>query len=327
MKCRIALALLVASMMPLAARAGDVRVVTAALLYETGQVAPAVDYRLVSDDGSLWRFAVEGWTLAATREKTMSKHARWFATLSATPHNAHSSERIYRGGARAHDLEFGDAAVSVQAGVRLSESDHNATDVSAIIGREIIGDDAPLALREDWRTPYFGMRFTHRLRFVTADDPLTARIRGVEIAATGEGFGGRRAWARGIVTEEAGWPAGPLHLRQSLALMNGSHLDTVSAFLTGGSWDVLRATTLYGTRFAEFRLNRGAIASVGADFNITRSLEVGLRASALRAPSLHKTGALVQLMKRTGGLQISIGAGKSDGRTTIMASVGGAVFR
>ena len=327
MRCKFALAVFLISMTTLAAHAGEVKVITTELLYETGQVAPVVELRSVADDGSLWRFAIEGWTLSATRERTMSKRARWFATLSATPHDAHSSERIYRDGVRDRDLEFSDAAYSIRGGVRLSESDHASTEISAVVGREIIGDDASIDLRERWRTPYFGMRLTHRLRFVTAEDPLTGRIHGIEIDATGEGFGGRRAWARGIVTEEGGWPLARLHFRESIAVMNGSHLDEVSAFLTGGSWDATRAMAVYGTRYAEFRITRGGIASAGLDYSVTRSLEVGFRASALRVPSLHKSGALLQLTRKVGGLHVSIGAGKSKHRTTVVASIGGSIFR
>jgi len=327
MGCRTALAALLLLTSAAVARAGDTKVLTSAELYETGQVAPLVELRSIADDGSLWRFAVEGWTLSATRERTMSKKARWFATLSATPHDAHSSERIYRDGARAHDLEFSDAAYSVRAGVRLSEGDHFSTDISAIVGREILGDDAAPQLREDWRTPYAGLQLTHRVRFVTAEDPLSGRIHGVQIVATAEGFGGRRAWSRGMLTEEGGWPLGRLHFRQTVALMTGSQLDEVSAFLTGGSWDALRASALYGTRYAEFRITRGAIANAGLDYSVTPALELELRVSVLRAPSLHRSGAMLQLTRKTAGLRFSAGFGKSEGRKTIVAAVGGAVFR
>lgn len=326
MGCRATLAVLLV-LMSAVAHAGDSKLVTTELLYETGQVAPVVELRSIADDGSLWRFAVEGWTLSATRERTMTKQSRWFATLSATPHNAHSSERIYRDGARAHDLEFSDEAYSVRAGVRLSEGDHVSTEVSTVVGREILGDDAAPELREHWRTPYAGLQLTHRLRFVTAEDPITGRIHGIELAATAEGFGGRRAWSRGMLTEEGGWSVGRLHLRQTIALMTGSQLDEVSAFLTGGSWDALRASAVYGTRYAEFRITRGAIANAGLDYSLTPSFELGLRASVLRAPSLHKSGAMLQLTHKIGGLRLSAGAGKSDGRKTIVASVGGSVFR
>ena len=147
------------------------------------------------------------------------------------------------------------------------------------------------------------------------------------MAGSAEGFGGRRAWGRGTLTEEAGLPVGRVHLRQSGALMTGSHLDAVSAFLTGGSWDASRAGAVYGTRYAEFRITRGAILNAGADLAITPALELGVRGSVLRAPSLHKTGALLQLSRKTRGLRLSLGAGKSDHRTTIVAAIGGSLIR
>src|SRR5436190_500700 len=155
------------------------------------------------------------------------------------------------------------AAASRAGGVRLSESDRASTEVSAVALREVIGDDATAELRGHWRTMYVGMQLIHRLRFVTAEDPLTGRIHGVAITANAEGFGGRRAWARGALMEEGGWPLHRFHLRESIALMTSSHLDKVSAFLAGGSWDALRTTAVYGTRYAEFRIMRGAIGSGG----------------------------------------------------------------
>lgn len=324
MRCKAVLLLLIAAA---PARASDVKVLTSAVLYETGQAAPVLDLRSVAADGSFWRLAIEGWTLSAARERTTSKERRWFAALSATPHNAHSSERMYRGGVRDHALEFSAAALSIRGGVRFVESDRSSTEFSALAGRELLGHDAPLALREHWRTPYAGLQLTHRIRYVTAEDPLTGWIHGVAIAATAEGFGGRRAWARGTLTEEAGVPVGRVHLRQSVALMTGSGLDTVSAFLTGGSWDALRASAVYGTRYAEFRIPRGAIFNGGADLAITNTLELAVRASALRAPSLHKSGALLQVTHKTRGLRIFAGAGKSNDRTTIVAAIGGSLIR
>jgi hypothetical protein len=327
MRCRTALAFVLTLIVAAASRAGDVRVVTSGLLYETGQLAPVAELRLISDDRSFWRFALEGWTLSATRERPIDHRSEWFATLSATPHDAHSSERIYRHGKRAPELEYSDASYSIRGGVRLAESDHASTELSLVALREFLGRDASPELREHWRTPAIGMRLTQRFRFVTAEDPLTGRIHGVQIAASAEGFGGRRSWARGSLTEEGGWPLRRFHLRQSLSLMTSSHLDDVSAFLAGGSWDTLRTTAIYGTRYAEFRITRGAVGSGGADFSITPSWELGLRASALRAPALHEKGTMLQLSHRVGGVSLSAGAGQSDGRLTIIASIGGSLLR
>ncbi len=308
------------------ARAGDVRVFSSGLLYETGQAAPFLELRLLRDDHSSWRFALEGWTLSATRERPIDQRSRWFASLTATPHDAHSSERIYRDGKRARELEFGDASYSVRLGARLAPNEHASTEVSLIALREVLADDAPASLLERWNKPWLGMRLTQGVRFVSADDPLAGRIDGVAVTANAEGYGGRGSWAKGSLTEEGGMPLGRLHLRESVALMASSNLDTVSAFLTGGSWDALRTSALYGTRYAEFRIERGAIASVGADYRFS-TWDVGARASVLRAPSLHKRGAMLQVAHKLGGMRLSLGAGKSNRRTTVVASIGGAVVR
>jgi|GEM_PF-1907240 len=308
------------------ARADDLRVLTAAVLYESGLAAPAIELRSVAADGSLWRGSITGWSLSLGRERLLSHDRRLILDVTATPYDAHSSKRIFRDGVRRRDLEFDDAALTARAALRFRESEHASIEPGVVIGKEIIGNDAPAALRDAWRSPYAGVTVTQRIRFITAEDPFTNRIDGIDAAATGEAYHGNRTWTRVIVTENAGRSFGRIHLRQSLAAYRGSSLDTVSAFLIGGSWDLLGPTAIYGRRYAEFRVNRGVNGNAGADFAITRSLELGLRGSAFRSGSLHTTGMMLQATQRLGGYRLTAGVGRSQHRTTVMATVGGAVF-
>ena len=308
------------------ARADDLRVLTAAVLYESGLAAPAIEVRSVAADGSLWRGGITGWSLSLGRERLPDHDRRLILDVTATPYDAHSSKRIYRDGVRRRDLEFDDAALTARAALRFRESEHASIEPGLVIGKEIIGNDAPTALRDAWRSPYAGITVTQRLRFITAEDPFTNRIDGIDVAATGEAYHGNRTWTRAIVTENAGRSFGRIHLRQSLAAYRGSSLDTVSAFLIGGSWDLLGSTAVYGRRYAEFRVNRGINGNVGADFAITRSFDLGLRVSAFRSGSTHTTGSMLQATKRLGGYRLTAGAGRSQHRTTVMATFGGAVF-
>jgi hypothetical protein len=308
------------------ARADDLRVLTAAVLYESGLAAPSIELRSVAADGSLWRGGINGWSLSLGRERLLNHDRRLIVDVTATPYDAHSSKRIFRDGVRRRDLEFDDAALTARAALRFRESEHASIEPGVVIGKEIIGNDAPVALRDAWRSPYAGVSIIQRIRFITAEDPFTNRIDGIDVAATGEAYHGNRTWTRAIVTENAGRSFGRIHLRQSLAAYRGSSLDTVSAFLIGGSWDLLGSTAVYGRRYAEFRVNRGINGNAGVDFAITRSLELGLRVSAFRSGSVHTTGMMLQATKRVRGYRLTVGAGRSNHRTTVAATVGGAVF-
>jgi hypothetical protein len=308
------------------ARADDVKVLTAAVLYESGLAAPSIELRSVAADGSLWRGGINGWALSLGRERLLNHDHRLIVEVTATPYDAHSSKRIFRDGVRRRDLEFDDAAVTARAALRFRESEHAFIEPGVVIGKEIIGNDAPAALRDAWRSPYAGVSIIQRIRFITAEDPFTNRIDGIDVAATGEAYHGNRTWTRARITENAGRSFGRVHLRQSLAAYRGSSLDTVSAFLIGGSWDLLGSTGVYGRRYAEFRVNRGINANGGVDCAVTRSFELGLRASAFRSGSTHTTGTILQATQRLGGYRLTAGVGRSEHRTTVVATVGGAVF-
>jgi hypothetical protein len=308
------------------ARGDDLKVLTAAVLYESGLAAPSIELRSVAADGSLWRAGINGWSVALGRERLLNHDRRLILDVTATPYDAHSSRRIYRDGVRRRDLEFDDAAITARGALRFRESEHASVEPGVVIGKEIIGNNAPAALRDAWRSPYAGISVIQRIRFITAEDPFTNRIDGIDVTATGEAYRGNRTWTRAIVTENGGASFGRIHLRQSIAAFRGSGLDMVSAFLIGGSWDLLGSTAVYGRRYAEFRVTRGLNANGGADVAITRSFDLGLRVSAFRSGSTHTTGTMLQATQRVGGLRLTVGAGRSQHRTTVIATVGGAVF-
>ena len=306
--------------------AADMRIVTAAILVESGQAAPVIELRSVGEDGLLRRLSVSGWTIAMTRDKPVDRGRRVILTFSATPYDAHSSRRMYSEGSRARELEFDDAAVAARAGYRMREGEHASTEAALIAGQEILGSRAPRDVRDRWRTPYAGVQIAQRVRYVTAEDPYAGRIEGIDLIAATEVYSGPRMWSRTTLLQSAGVAAGPLHLRQSMAAMYGTNLDTVSAFLVGGSWDTLGPMSVYGTRYAEFRLDKCAILSGGADYTL-RSWELGVRASVMRAPRLRASGTMFEISRRAAGIHFAAAAGKSQGHTTFAASVSAAIFR
>jgi hypothetical protein len=327
MRCDRALTIAcIAALLAGSVPAADMRIVTAAILAESGQAAPVIELRSVGDDGLIRRLSVSGWTIAATRDAPVDRGRRVILTFSVTPYDAHSSRRMYSDGSRARELEFDDAAVAARAAYRIREGERASTEAALIAGQEIVGSRAPHDVRDRWRTPYAGVQIAQRIRVVTAEDPYASRIEGIDLTAATELFSGRKTWSRTTLLQSAGAAAGPFHFRQSMAAMYGTNLDTISAFLVGGSWDALGPMALYGTRYAEFRLEKCAVLSGGADYAL-RSWELGVRASVMRAPRLHASGTMLGISRRAAGIHFAAGAGKSQGRTTFVASVSAAAFR
>lgn len=325
MTCRRALAV-VTFLAAMSARGEELKVVSGAVLYETGLAAPVIELRSVAEDGAVWRAGISGWAISVDRERPIERGRRLIFGITATPYDAHSSRRIYVDGARAPELEFDDAALVLRGGMRIRESEHASIDSVLIAGYDRVGSDAPQTLRNDWRSPYAGIQVTQNVRFVTADDPFIGRIDGVDLTGTAEVYRGNRTWTRGMITENAGRTLGRIHLRQSFAAFGGSRLDAVNAFLVGGSWDVLGPMAVYGRRYAEFRLKSGATLNAGADVSLTRSLDLGVRASALRADSTHATGTMLLVTQRFAGFRLAAGVARSHHRTTVMMTFGGATF-
>jgi hypothetical protein len=311
----------------IAAHGEDLKVISAAVLYESGLAAPVVDLRSVAEDGALWHAGINGWAISIDRERPVERGRRLIFGITATPYDAHSSRRIFQNSQRARGLEFDDAALLLRGGMRIREGEHAFIEPFVIAGTERIGSNAPRALRENWRLPYAGVQVTQTVRFVTADDPFISRIDGVEMTATAEAYRGNRTWTRAMIGERAGLPFGRVHLMQSLAIFGGSGLDTVNAFLIGGSWDALGPLAVYGTPYADFRVKNGAVLNGGADVSISPSLDAGVRASAARAGSTHTTGAMLLATEHLGGIRIIAGAGRSQHRTMVTFTVAGAMFR
>lgn len=309
-----------------AAHGEELKVISAAILYETGQAAPSVGFHSVAEDGAVWRAGIDGWTFTVDRERPVERGRRIVFGITATPYGAHGSRRMYRDGARDRTLEFDDVSFAAHAGMRFRQGERASLEPALVIGKEWIRGDAAAALRDAWRSPFAGVAVVQRVRFVTADDPLLARIEGVEIAATAEGYRGTRTWARAAITERAGVALGRVHLQQTLAAFDGRGLDRVSAFLAGGSWDALGPFAVFGQRYAEFRVSRGIIANGEADVALGRSLEVGIRGSIFRGDGERASGAMLLLTRQVSGVRIAAGVARSQSRTTLTATVGGALF-
>lgn len=301
-------------------------------LAEPGQVAPVLSLRNIAANENVWEIGISGWTASMSVERPMNRSLVFVGSVAATPYNANSSLRAYRDGRREGDLEYDAASYTARGGVRIRQSERSTTEVQLLVGRDVIGSDAPDMLRNDWDAPYAGVIGSQRYRRVTASDPFTSRIDGLEVLARAEIYGGGHLWSRLMLTETAGSSFGRIHVQQSVMIVAGSNLDRVSSFLVGGSWDVLGPQAIYGRRYAEYRVTRGVVANVAVDHPLGTRWNVGGRVSAFRGPGVTTYGSALQASTRLRGFRLTIGAaapfsGDGEHPKMIYASVSTAVFR
>lgn len=118
---------------------------------------------------------------------------------------------------------------------------------------------------------------------------------------------------------------GRLHWRGGATALRGTNLNTVSAFLTSGSWDAAGPGALYGYAQGQFRVERAAVLNTGLDLRVRGATEVGIRGGWLRDDSRWRSGAAVQLVTVWRGMVLQGGVAVPSGvadRALVTAPVG-----
>lgn len=269
----------------------DQRLWLAGVYADPSLAAPVVELVEERTERSRFRFGVAAWTLSAEWERLQPDRRSRFLTIEAAPRNADAGERVYREGARAPELEFDGHAAELRAGWRGARGERWGWELAAVVQSKSI-ESGERELRDRWRDPYAGASGGLRFRRVAADEPLSGRIEGLELTGTARLMGGEESYARLVVALRAGQRHGALHFGQTVTVVAGGALDRVNAVLVGGSWDSGGATTLYGFRYAEFRLERkGALVAMRMDLDAGDGWSLGLRGSLLAGDSQRAAGA------------------------------------
>src|SRR5688572_18457005 len=317
MKRKLAVLLLLA----VTASAEEKKLLVSSAFADPSLVAPVVRLDVDRGDGTSYAVGLSGWTIDGewNRQLTQSRALRF--TADATPLNAHNSNLIYANGTRAEELEYENASYRVRGGMRFNRGPRTTTDVLLVALYENVSN-LPAAIEQRWGSPYTGVEVAHTYSLKNASDPLIGAFDGIEIAARGEAFAGDESWSRISVVEQAGKNIGRFHVRQSLALMNGSSLDVVNRFVVGGSWDGLGGTAVYGLRYGELRVARAIIASGGADIRLPRQWRAGIRGSYLDSDTGSTYGHAVNASKvwKTIGANFGVGRGE-DSDVTFYAAL------
>jgi len=312
--------------------AAQVRVLVTSVAYQSPfLVAPVVVLSSVSESGTpTWMVGVAGYTLSATR---VMRHS---ATLSAviaadvTPLNSNSSNYVYRDGERDGSLAFRDATVQLNAGVRVSRGEQRSRlglELRAIALNESVSRLADASILARWRDPYVGLGIAANYSRVVSDEILAARWDGMKAAASVAGFAGAQPWWKSQAWLGVGKRLGRVFLMGRAWVLLGRNLDIVNQHLVGGSWDLDRSPSLYGYHYAEFRVTRGAVLSVGTDLRLAGAWELGLRAGYLSSPSRSTYGEAVRLSTMARGIGFHVGVGLPRANTALVfAGLSAAVF-
>lgn len=303
----LAIALLVPALLA-PARASAQKALIVNLLYESPSLAaPAVLLASTGADGRAWRVGLAGWTVAGEVSRQLSSDRTILAGARLTPLNANGSNRMFRDGIRSPGLDYENAAAAIAVGARYHPSRAWSSEIRLVGQYERVAN-LPDPVLERWRQPYVGVELAQSYQRITAEDPLRFTLQGMRVQGRVEGFVGSAAWGRATASVDAGHAFGPLLLRGTAAYMLGHEIDTVSAFLIGGSWDAPGVHALYGHPYAAFRIARGALLRGAADIPLPGDWSLGIRGAHLASPGAVHSGGMVRVGTTMDGVSGYVGA-------------------
>ena len=318
------------------ALAAQSRAAVVSVHYESPSlVVPIAVVALRSDGGREWTLGVVGWTLGADWRHVDRPGRRRHLFVHATPFNANSSDYAYSDGKRDEASEYDGSSIEMGGGVELT---HRRGWVGGYRGLALYERVSGLPAErggERWNRPFVGVDVTEHYERVTADEPFGSRWEGIKVDGRARVLTGTHTWSQFSLRAGVGARAGRIHYSGRGEVFGGHHLDTVSAMLAGGSWDLDFAGALVGYRYGEFRLTQGAMAGGGVHLRASRDWEFGLRGNYLRSAGQSEYGAGVEMTSIWKGVRLNAGVGLpravlSDGgwdRAVIFATCSAAILR
>lgn len=289
--------------------ADDRTLLVSGVFADSSIVGPVVRFTTGDAARSEYSLMLLGGTVDGQWIRHRDTKRAWILGVDSTPYNAHLSNRMYVDGSRAHELEYEAACHRLRAGLRFTPSARSTTDVHLVGLVEQVTDLDDARVRKFWEGPFLGIDAVHTYSKIASESPLIAAFNGVVLSARAEVFSGTETWSRVTLSQRAGVQKGKFHLRQSLMIAGGKGLNVVSRVLAGGSWDVLGENAVYGHRYGEFRVARGALANAGVDYSLPRNWRVGVRGSYLHSDTAHVYGGALNASKiwKTVGFNAGIG--------------------
>lgn len=275
----------------------DSRIWLAGVNYESTQLfAPVLALHSGSDSGREWNVWLTGWTLGADRSVARGPRIRWQTAVRVTPIHAHASNYIYANGRRDLAASYKASSVDVAAGLEAAHTRRWTGAYRLLAVYEHVGTPQSADVRRSWLHPFVGVGTSQTYSRVRSESLLGARWEGIKADAAAEIYTGDRTWSRVRGTAGGGKRLGPVFVSGRAALFAGRSLNTVSAFLIGGSWDLAPPEMLAGYRYGEFRVSRAGTLRGGVDFRTRGAWEIGARGSYLNADGESRRGAAIQVM-------------------------------
>ena len=313
----------------------DSRLWFASVNYEsTRLVVPVLLVVSTDDEGHEWSLGVTGWTLSAERRTAldMNRKRQWFARV--TPINAYSGRYIYRDGRRDSAAEFNASSVELGGGLEVAHRPRWTGAYRVLAVYTHVSDLDP-ELVAYWKRPFAGVEIAQTYIHVSSEERFASRWEGVKAGGAAQFLAGAHSWSRFQAGVGVGKRVGPLMLSGRGAAFAGQSLNTVSAFVIGGSWDLTPSDLVVGYRYAEFRLDRAATVGGALDLRLRGPWEVGVRGSYLKGNATAEFGAAAQMMTVWRGAVVSAGvalpraslAGGSSNRMVVFASLSAAILQ
>jgi len=305
--------------------AGQTEAVVGGLIADSSIAAPVVSWNRVSAYGDTLSIAVNGWTMSAEMTRRLTPRRRRAASLSITPLRAHSSDQIYVDGERRPDLEFDDTSIELTFGSVDTLGERWTSDIRIVgLYERLEGSDAET--RSFWSAPYVGVRTRQSYRHITAEDPLLLTFEGSEVRGDAELFVGQEAWLRLALAQRFHRRVGRVSAGESVVAFHGRSLNTVNAFLAGGSWPLADLQPLYGHRYAELRLDRGVAVNGDVHYVLRRNVTLAVHGSILRSRDIDARGVAVDVSGAWRGVGVRVGVGRGDDRVVVYGSILAARF-
>ncbi len=272
-------------------------------------VAPILVLIKPTSSGHEWRAGILGWVLAGQWVGRTSPTTELVIAAELTPFNSHSSDYIYRDGARDRSLSYRNRTIEVKAGIDKQHSSSWFSEFRLVGLYESVADLDDRTVEEFWDQPFVGVEIVSRFEDIVSDDPYQSLWDGVKASVHLEAFGGSEAWWRSRFFIGVGKRLGRVFVSARGSWLYGEELNTVNRFLVGGSWEIAGMDYLHGYRYGEFRLQRAVVANGGLDVQMVGDWTVGFRASYLSSPSRTTYGAAVKISKIWNGIGLNVGIG------------------
>jgi hypothetical protein len=329
--------LLALSLISLPAAAQVEPVVIAVVVEPDLLPVPVIHYVRIEPSDHRWRASIVGFMMGVEHQRPVRPKAHLVTSLELTPARANASDRIYERGELIESAEFTNRQFDLRVGFDYERSQRWTTSIR-LIGMGNLVDHLPEELERYWRRPYAGVSIEQTYGRLTAIDPFRGTFEGPRFRALAETYVGEKkeTWSRALVTGEQGQSLKRVRLTQSATLFYGEGLNPVNRFLVGSSWRMPGIHPLYGFRYGEFRIDKGAALNGALDYKVTDRVEAGLRLSYLTGSSglsgVKARGSALEVGTTMRGIGITLGAGLPRQRNaakddlTFYAMVGTAVF-